>query len=188
MISIAAALPWPEALQQVINSGHTRIPAYGKNRDDIVGILYIKDLLPELAKPLPERMEPWTKLLRQPVFVPETKPVNALLQDFQRGRHHMALVLDEYGGVSGVVTMEDVLEEIVGEIVDEYDDEELKPIRPLGEGVCESLGRVHIDEINEQLGLELPEDADFDTIGGFVFSELGHIPVVGEELLWRKTN
>jgi len=83
------------------------------------------------------------------------------------------------------VTMEDVLEEIVGEIVDEYDDEELKPIRPLGEGVCESLGRVHIDEINEQLGLELPEDADFDTIGGFVFSELGHIPVVGEELLWR---
>ena len=185
MISIAAALPWPEALQQVINSGHTRIPAYGKNRDDIVGILYIKDLLPELAKPLPERMEPWIKLLRQPVFVPETKPVNALLQDFQRGRHHMALVLDEYGGVSGVVTMEDVLEEIVGEIVDEYDDEELKPIRPLGEGVCESLGRVHIDEINEQLGLELPEDADFDTIGGFVFSELGHIPVVGEELLWR---
>ena len=182
MISISASLPWPEALQQVIDAGHTRIPVYGKNRDDIVGILYIKDLLPELAKQPQDRVEPWTKLVHQPVFVPETKPVNALLQDFQRGRHHMAVVLDEYGGVSGVVTMEDVLEEIVGEIVDEYDEhDEVEPIRQLG--VCETLGRVHIDEINEQLGLELPEDADFDTIGGFVFSELGHIPVAGEELL-----
>ena len=117
--------------------------------------------------------------------MPETKPVNALLQDFQRGRHHMALVLDEYGGVSGVVTLEDVLEEIVGEIVDEYDEDVAEPIRALGEGACEAIGRVHIDEINEQLGLELPEDADYDTIGGFVFSELGHIPVVGEQLLWQ---
>ena len=172
-------------MQLVIKAGHTRIPVCGKNRDDIVGVLYIKDLLPELAKPPAERAAPWTKLLRQPAFVPETKPVDALLQDFQRGRHQMALVLDEYGGVAGLVTMEDVLEEIVGEIVDEYDQDVAEPIRRLGDGVCESLGRVHIDQINEQLGLELPEDADFDTIGGFVFSELGHIPLVGEELVWR---
>ncbi len=185
MISLSAAASWDETLQQVIAAGHTRVPVFGKNRDDIVGILYIKDLLPELAKPPQERTEPWTKLLRQPVFVPETKPVDALLQDFQRGRHHMAVVLDEYGGVSGVVTMEDALEEIVGEIDDEYDADEVEPIRPLGPGVCEALGRVHVDEVNERLGLELPEDADFDTIGGFVFSALGHIPVVGEQLVWR---
>ena len=97
----------------------------------------------------------------------------------------MAVVLDEYGGVSGVVTMEDVLEEIVGEIVDEYDADEVEPIRVLGDGVCEALGRGHVDALNERLGLDLPEDADFDTIGGFVFSELGHIPVVGEQLVWR---
>ena len=185
MISLSAAASWDETLQQVIAAGHTRVPVFGKNRDDIVGILYIKDLLPELAKPPQERTEPWTKLLREPVFVPETKPVDALLQDFQRGRHHMAVVLDEYGGVSGVVTMEDALEEIVGEIDDEYDADEVEPIRPLGPGVCEALGRVHVDEVNERLGLELPEDADFDTIGGFVFSALGHIPVVGEQLVWR---
>ena len=183
MISVPATLAWPDALQLVITSGHSRIPVFGKNRDDIVGILCVKDLLPEMAKPPAERVEPWTKLLRPAVFVPETKPVNALLQDFQRGRHHMALVLDEYGGVSGVVTLEDVLEEIVGEIVDEYDEDVAEPIRSLGEGACEAIGRVHIDEINEQLGLELPEDADYDTIGGFVFSELGHIPVVGEQLV-----
>ncbi len=108
---------------------------FDKNRDDIVGILYVKDLLPELAKP-PEPEEPWTKLLRRPAFVPETKPVDALLQDFQRGRHHMAVVLDEYGGVSGLVTMEDVLEEIVGEIVDEYDSDAVEPIRTLGHGAA----------------------------------------------------
>jgi CBS domain containing-hemolysin-like protein len=185
IIYVPAASSWPEALQLVIQAGHTRIPVYGKNRDDIVGILYIKDLLPELAKPPSQRLQPWTRLLRQPVFVPETKPVNALLQDFQRGRHHMAVVLDEYGGVSGVVTLEDVLEEIVGEIVDEFDKDVAEPIRRLGEGAWESLARVHIDRLNEQLGLELPEDADFDTVGGFVFSELGHIPAAGEELVWR---
>ncbi len=140
MLSVPADVSWEEALEEVIKTGHTRVPVFGKNRDDIVGILYIKDLLPELAKPAPDRVQPWTTLLRQPVFVPETKPVDALLQDFQRGRHHMAVVLDEYGGVSGVVTMEDVLEEIVGEIVDEYDAAEVEPIRLLGEGVCEALG------------------------------------------------
>ena len=132
--------PGTRPSQLVIKPGHTRIPVYGKNRDDIVGILYIKDLLPELAKPPQDRVQPWTKLLRQPVFVPETKPVDALLQDFQRGRHHMAVVLDEYGGVSGLVTMEDVLEEIVGEIVDEYDGDEVEPIRQLGDGRVRGAG------------------------------------------------
>ena len=185
MVSLSSALSWPGMLDVVISAGHTRIPVYGRNRDDILGILYSKDLLPELAKPSDQRVQPWTKLLREPLFVPETKPIDALLQELQRNRNHMAVVLDEYGGVSGLVTMEDVLEEIVGEIVDESDSALVEGIRELGPGVCESLGRVHVDELNERFGLHLPEDADFDTIGGFVFSELGHIPVAGEQLVWQ---
>ena len=185
MLSIPASLSWEEMLEQVIDAGHTRIPVYGRNRDDILGILHAKDLLPELAREPGQRAEHWTKLLRQPVFVPETKPIDALLQELQHSRNHMVVVLDEYGGVSGLVTMEDVLEEIVGEIVDEYDPAHVEGVRELGPGVCEAMGRVHIDEINERLGLGLPEDADYDTIGGFVFNELGHIPTTGEDLVWQ---
>jgi CBS domain containing-hemolysin-like protein len=183
MISIPVSLAWPEMLQFVINQGHTRIPAHEKNRDDIVGILHTKDLLPELTKGPAGSGQPWTALLREAYFVPETKPIDVLLQEFQRSRHHMAVVLDEYGGVSGLVTMEDVLEEIVGEIIDEYDKALVDGIKAIDERVSEVLGNVHIDEINERLALDLPEDADYDTIGGLVFSELGHVPLVGEELL-----
>ncbi len=183
MVSMSVLLSWDEALDFVIQQGHTRIPAFDKNRDDIVGVLYAKDLLPELAKGVDREKTSWTSLLREPFFVPETKPIDVLLQEFQRSHHHMAVVLDEYGGVSGLVTMEDILEEIVGEISDEYDKDLVDGIRQIGEGVVEALGKVHVDEINERLGLELPEDGEFDTIGGFVFSELGHVPIVGEELL-----
>ena len=113
--------PWEEVVESVIESGHTRVPVYDKSRDEIVGILYIKDLLPELAKPADRPRRPLAELLRKPLFVPETKPVDDLLKLFQKSRTHIAVVLDEYGGVSGLVTIEDVLEEIVGEIDDEYD-------------------------------------------------------------------
>jgi len=182
MVSIPMALSWQEALDFVVQVGHTRIPVYEKTRDDIVGILYAKDLLPELAKGPTEPVQPWTALLREPYFVPETKPVDVLLQEFQRTRHHIALVLDEYGGVSGLVSMEDVLEEIVGEIVDEYDKDLVDGIRQTNDG-AEALGKVHIDEVNDRLGLELSDEGEFDTIAGFVFSEFGRIPSVGEELI-----
>ncbi len=185
MVTIPVSLSWGEVVEFVVKAEHTRIPVYEKNRDDIVGILHAKDLLPELAKAPGEPRQPWTALLREPYFVPETKPVDVLLQEFQRTRNHMAVVLDEYGGVSGLVTLEDVLEEIVGEIEDEYDKELVDGIRDVAVGVAEASARVHIDEINEHLGLHLPEEADYDTIGGFVFSELGHVPVVGEELVWQ---
>jgi putative hemolysin len=123
--------------------------------------------------------------VRKPLFVPETKAVNDLLQMFQQLRTHIAIVLDEYGGVSGLVTIEDVLEEIVGEIDDEYDPESVEEIRRIDQDTVEALGRTHIDEINEEMNLELPEDGDFDTIGGLVFSELGRIPQAGEELVWQ---
>lgn len=185
MISISVHLNWPEALQFVNQAGHTRIPAYDKNRDDVVGVLFIKDLLPELAKERPADRKPIAEILRKPYFVPETKRVNDLLQEFQVTRNHMAVVLDEYGGVSGLVTIEDVLEEIVGEIVDEHDDDLVEGIRVLSERACEALARVHTDEINEQLHIHLPEDEEFDTIGGFVFHELGRLPARGEQLIWN---
>ena len=192
MVCMSLALSWQEVLEFVVEAGHTRIPVANKNLDDIVGILYAKDLLPELAKG-PTNLSgahwpasPWTALLRDPYFVPETKPIDVLLQEFQQTRNHLAVVLDEYGGVAGLVTLEDVLEEIVGEIVDEYDKDLVEGIRPLEDGTCEALGKVHVDEINQRLGLRLPDDGDFDTIAGFVFSRLGHIPVVGQELLADK--
>ncbi len=183
MVTLPVSRSWEEMIEFAIQAEHTRIPVYNKTRDDIVGMLHIKDLLPELAKPPQDRTHPWSKLLREPYFVPETKPIDVLLQEFQRNRQHIAVVLDEYGGVSGLVSLEDVLEEIVGEIGDEYDEELVEGIREVDQGLIEALGRVHIDEINERLGVDLPEDGDFDTIGGFVFSALGHVPVVGEQVV-----
>jgi len=185
MVSIPLSFSWSEALDFAIKVGHTRIPAYDRNRDDIVGILYVKDLLPELAKGASPPVTPWSSLLREPHFIPETKPVDVLLQEFQHDRQHLVLVLDEYGGVSGLVTMEDVLEEIVGEIVDEYDKDLVDGIRRVDDRTTDVLGKVHIDEINDRLELDFPDDGDFDTIGGFVFSELGHVPVIGEELVHK---
>ena len=172
-------------VESVIESGHTRVPVYDKTRDDIVGILYSKDLLPELAKGPDEPRRPLAELLRKPLFVPETKPVDDLLQWFQKSRTHIAVVLDEYGGVSGLVTIEDVLEEIVGEIDDEYDQESEDEIRKIDDDTCEALGRAHVDEINEAMGFDLPENEDFDTIGGFVFAEFGRVPAVGESITWQ---
>lgn len=178
-------MPWEEMVADVIESGHTRIPVFDSNRDDIIGVLYSKDLLPELATGEPDSRTPIRQLVRKPVFVPETKAVDDLLQMFQQLRTHIAIVLDEYGGVSGLVTIEDVLEEIVGEIVDEYDEEAVEEIQLLDPDTCEALGRTHVDVINERMNLELPDDGEFDTIGGFVFTQLGRVPLVGETLVWQ---
>jgi CBS domain containing-hemolysin-like protein len=185
MHMIQASAPWDEVVEKVIEAGHTRVPVYDKTRDDVIGILYSKDLLPELAKGPDEPRRPLSALLRKPLFVPETKAVDDLLQWFQKSRTHIAVVLDEYGGVSGLVTIEDVLEEIVGEIDDEYDQASEDKIRKVDDDVCEAIGTAHIDEINETMGFELPEDADFDTIGGFVFAEFGRVPSVGETITWQ---
>jgi CBS domain containing-hemolysin-like protein len=186
MHMVQVDVPWDQLLSDVIESGHTRIPVYDKTRDDIVGILYSKDLLPELATGDPESRTPVRELVRKPLFVPETKAVDDLLQMFQQLRTHIAVVLDEYGGVSGLVTIEDVLEEIVGEIDDEYDPESVDEIERIDQDTVEALGRTHIDEINEAMNLQLPEDGDYDTIGGLVFSELGRIPLPGEALVWQE--
>jgi CBS domain containing-hemolysin-like protein len=179
--------PWDEVVESVIECEHTRVPVFDRTRDEIVGILYSKDLLPELAKPPAEPRPRLTDHLRKPLFVPETKPVTDLLRFFQKSRTHVAVVLDEFGGVSGLVTIEDVLEEIVGEIDDEYDQKSEEEIRKIDDDVCEALGRTHVDEINTVMGFDLPENEDFDTVGGFVFAEFGRVPAVGESLTWRDT-
>lgn len=182
MVYIPGTMTIRQAAEFIATANHTRFPVYDKTRDDIVGILYTKDLLPELIKP-PAEQKPLRDILRKPFFVPETKRVDDLLEEFQRTRSHLAVALDEYGGVSGLVSIEDVLEEIVGEIIDEYDEDLVDGIRRVDETTAEALARVHIDEVNERMGLTLPDDGDFDTIGGFVFSELGRIPEAGDELV-----
>jgi CBS domain containing-hemolysin-like protein len=177
--------PWDEIIENIVDSGHTRVPVYGETRDEIVGILYSKDLLPELTKPAGQQPRPLVELLRKPLFVPETKPVDDLLKLFQKSRTHVAVVLDEFAGVSGLVTIEDVLEEIVGEIDDEYDQKSEDEVRKIDDDTCEALGRAHVDEINEIMAFGLPEEEDFDTIGGFVFTEFGRVPTVGESLTWQ---
>ena len=138
--------------------------------------------MPELAKPADARVKQVNTIAREPYFVPETKPVDGLLNEFQRTGNHIAVVLDEYGGVSGIVTIEDVLEEIVGEIVDEYDEALVDGIHRIDEHTANVLARVHVDEINDRLGTNIDEDGDFDTIGGYVFSTLGRVPSPGDEV------
>lgn len=185
MVSLHVSETLDHAAEFFVEAGHSRIPVYDKNHDEIVGILYIKDLLAEIIRPADERPKDIAGLARPPVYVPESKPVDDLLQEFQRQRNHMAIVLDEFGGVAGLVTIEDILEEIVGEIVDEHDEEEVEEIRRVGEGTVEVPGWVRVEDINERLRLNIAGDTDFETIGGFVFSELGHVPQVGEQLLWK---
>jgi CBS domain containing-hemolysin-like protein len=177
--------PWDELIESIIEGGHSRVPVYDKNRDDVAGILHTKDLLPELTKRSSDPRQPLSSFLRKPLFVPETKPIDELLAQFQKSRMHIAVVLDEYGGVSGLVTIEDVLEEIVGEIDDEYDDVSEAEIRKIDDDSCEALGRAHVDQINSLMGFDLPENEDFDTIGGFVFAEFGRVPAVGDKLTWQ---
>jgi len=180
MCSMSKSFSWEEMLKFVIKVPHSRFPVYDANRDDIIGVIIAKDLLAELAKPSPESRAPWTTLLREPRFVPETKPVSSLLQEFQQYHAHLVIVLDEYGGVSGVVTLEDILEEIVGEIVDESDPETVDGISELGDDAYQVLGKVHIDELNDRLGIGFPEDDDYDTIAGFLLDRMGRVPVQGE--------
>lgn len=161
-------------------AGHSRIPVYEGSLDTILGILYVKDLVPFLgADGAGFRLRP---LLREPIRVPETKPVRDLLRDFQRSEVHLAIVIDEYGGTSGLVTIEDLLEEIVGEIHDEHEpeDETLPELETRTEGGFVADGRVQIEDLAERLGVEIPEDRDYDTVAGFLLSHFGRVPSAGE--------
>ena len=168
----------------VLEYGHSRIPIYEESLDHIVGILYAKDLIAFIGDERPFKLR---KILRDALMVPESKPVREMLAEFQTKKVHVAIVLDEYGGTAGLVTIEDIIEEIVGEIHDEYEPTEETPhIRRIDNGTVEVDARVYIDDLNDELDLELPENKDYDTVGGFVFSTLGHIPETGERFDFDK--
>jgi putative hemolysin len=177
IVAVPVDMPLMEALDTVLQHGHSRIPVYEDNIDKIVGVLYDKDLLKYLRD---NQVEVSLRdIAREAIFVPESKRASDLLREFQRQKVHMAIVLDEYGGTAGLVTIEDILEEIVGEIQDEYDTE-----APLFEMVSDSEwlvdAGVRLEEVNEEMDLHLSGENGVDTLGGFVFERLGEVPEIGD--------
>lgn len=177
MVAVEDNITLHDVLEVIIKAGHSRIPAYRDSVDNIVGVVYAKDILIEMNRHPEERRKIKT-LLRPAIFVPESKRVSELLKELQKQKVHMAIVLDEYGGTAGLVTIEDLLEEIVGEIFDEYDLEEAM-VEVVDDHTYRFDARADLGEAGELLGVEFPEDVA-ETIGGLVYNLLGHIPVKGE--------
>ncbi len=180
VVSLPADAPFMELMKLVVESGHSRFPVHGEDKDDILGILLAKDLLRGIvADGGPGQVR---ELLRPAVLIPESKRLNVLLKEFRLSRNHMAIVVDEHGGVAGLVTIEDVLEQIVGQIDDEHDEAEestLISAQPDGQFVVDAL--TPIADFNERFGADFPDD-EYDTVGGLVNSAIGHLPEAGEEL------
>lgn len=180
MVMVEDSASLPEAKKLAMEKGYSRLPVFKENRDNVVGVLYVKDLLQPPGAD--EAHITVADIMRKPYFVPETKPVGQLLREMRSEKVHIALVLDEYGGTAGLVTIEDILEEIVGEIEDEYDTRALPFLHRIDEHTAELDARVHIDEFNEALGTGIPESDDYETVGGFLFASVGRIPQPGETL------
>jgi CBS domain containing-hemolysin-like protein len=172
-----------EILERISESGHSRFPVYRETIDNVIGILYVKDVLRTLVQK--EKLE-IEKLVKKPFFVPGSKHIDDLLRELRRRRVHIAVVVDEYGGVSGIVCMEDIIEEIVGDIQDEFDDEK-EDILKLGGGAYLCDARVKLEDLAEELGIRLPVD-EFDTLGGFVFDLFGKIPVKYEKVVFERND
>jgi len=178
IVAVSAEGGLEEVLATISKAGHSRIPVYEQNIDNIIGLIYAKDLLGEIGND-PANFKIRDKM-RKAYFVPETKSLRQLLHEFQNQKLHIAIVLDEYGGTAGIVTIEDILEELVGEIADEYEEPVPESIKRLDENTVEVDARMYIDDLNKEFELQLPEDEDYDTVGGFVFSHLGYIPGTGQ--------
>ncbi|HEY8519731.1 MAG TPA: transporter associated domain-containing protein [Gammaproteobacteria bacterium] len=172
--------PPEKLLKTIVESGHSRFPVIGEDRDEVIGILLAKDLLKHVVVEKREDFRIET-LLRPAVFVPESKRLNTLLTEFRQSHYHMAIVVDEYGGVSGLATIEDVLEQIVGDIDDEHDPEEAADIQPQEDGRYHVLALTRIEDFNEFFGTKL-SDEEYDTVGGLVMHELGRLPRRGEQM------
>ncbi|MBR3543449.1 MAG: HlyC/CorC family transporter [Treponema sp.] len=172
--------PGQELLEKIAASGHSRFPVYADSIDNVVGVLYVKDMIRCFSKNEEIALD---KIIRKAFFVPESKRIDSLLREFKRRHVHIALAVDEYGGISGIVCMEDIIEEIVGDIQDEFDNER-EDIIPLGPNVWLCDARTSLDDLNETIGSEFPVE-DFDTLGGFVFDLFGKIPVKYEKHSWN---
>jgi len=180
--AVEASATIDELIQMVTASGHSRLPVYDEDLDNIIGIVHVKDVLQALASG--RRDVTVRDLMRPPYFIPENKRVDDLLAELRRSKTQLAVVRDEYGTVTGLVTIEDLLEEIVGEIQDEYDVEEEPDFVQVDERTCIIEGRMPLDDFNERMGVTIPVE-ESDTIGGFVFGLMGHQPVQGETAIWN---
>ncbi|HSV26662.1 MAG TPA: hemolysin family protein, partial [Sedimentisphaerales bacterium] len=162
---------------------HSKVPVYEGTIDNIVGVIYSRDLLAEVGKDAKDFA--LGGRMREAYFVPKTKPLRALLREFQQQKLQIAVVLDEYGGTAGVITIEDILEELVGDIADEFEDAEPENVHRIDARTIEADARVYIDDLNKEYELALPDEEDYDTLGGFVFSHLGYIPKTGESFEYK---
>jgi putative hemolysin len=176
MVTVAASATLGEAADIASRAGFSRVPVFGQGIDDIVGVVYVKDIM--RAEREGRANEPVRTFMRQAQFVPESKRIAEVMREMQAGKQHMAIVVDEYGGTAGLITLEDVLEELVGEISDEYDVYQSR-VEMLDDGQLQVDAGLSIDEVNELTGYDLPE-GDWDTVGGLLFHLLGHVPVEGE--------
>ena len=166
------------AVDLVISKGFSRLPVYEENIDDIIGIVYSKELMRSLRDG--NKAQQVNQIMRHPIFVPESKKISQLLREMQAEKSHIAIVIDEYGGTAGLVTLEDLIEEVVGEIVDEFDVEP-PMIERLNNGSLRVNGRANLDDLDAILDIDLPE-GDWSTVGGLIFNTLGHVPEVGETI------
>ena len=177
MVTIDADKPASAAMRLFVRSGYSRVPVVGEDADDVRGILYLKDVLRRLSDRPEHETRPVSSFAREAVWIPETKPADDLLRDMQTGRVHMVLAVDEYGGTAGLVTMEDLLEEVVGELTDEHDHAEPE-VEELGQGRYRVPARLGLDELGELFGLEIDDD-DVDTAGGLLTKAIGRVPLPG---------
>lgn len=177
---ISSDTPVKELLTKIITSGHSRFPVYTDSIDNVIGVLYVKDLLQSFFE---QKEIDLTNMIRKAYFVPESKRIDSLLREFKRHHLHIALAIDEYGGISGIVTMEDIIEEIVGDIQDEFD-KEREDIITVNENIWLCDARVNLDDLNDTIQADFPNE-EFDSLGGFVFDIFGKVPVKYEKTSWN---
>ena len=180
VVSLPIDMPIKDMVKKITECGHSRFPVYKKTIDNIIGMLYVKDLLPSVLRQQEIDID---SIIRKPYFVPESIKLDSLLRELQKRRVHISVVVDEYGGISGIVCLEDIIEEIVGDIQDEFDNEQ-EDILEVGENTYLCDARVDVEDLNEELQLDIPEN-DFDTLGGFVFDLFGKIPVKYEKVKYN---
>jgi len=177
LVCLPASATAQDAIERSQERGLSRLPVYRETPDDVIGVLYMKDLLPYLGRGESPSIE---QIVRRPFFVPESKNVGELLHEMKATQTHLAVVLDEYGGTAGVVTIEDILEEIVGEIADEHERAAEREVVRINENAATVGGRTHVDELNKALDLDVPESEEYETIGGLLFNLMGRVPAAGE--------
>ena len=182
MVVLEKNAPYDEVIKLLKQKGHSRIPVYDEDVDKIVGILFVKNLLE--YKNNKKKFDNLVNLAKKPYYVPETKKIDELLREFQKERIHLAIVVDEYGGTAGLITLEDVIEEIVGEIQDEYDNEKAL-INKIDNTTWLVDGKIGIEELNERIGFDLPTEDEYESLGGFILNKLRRIPETNEEITYK---